>query len=366
MKILICIFSISLYMLLASCGSDNKYPYAIRDFSTDLQPKLTEVVSTGIVGYDPAESYIKAHIADKDLIKLSKCEHPVLRAFAFREMLTRKSFNHFDLMMNNLDDTAIVATYAGEWGIWYRTVSDDMLGNGHWKDSASRNKTIDAIIKHHNYLRSAYIKLQGIQLKSEYYPYIKEMARHNTNYNDESNGMTFNIIEFNEIEYALYALAGYKKKEDIEIIKDLLMKNSWRMTDISYRLMSEYPNDTYLDVFEKLFPGNFYRLTYWDQSTDKALSFIKSIATYKNETSAKILSDILNRKPFMPYPVDTASIKEKLIYAIWNNPCKAYEKMRKQIESKVKEYDKSRIQLPPLPLDESVYPKDTSSEPLRW
>jgi len=77
---------------------------------------------------------------DNELKDLSQSEHPVLRSSAFREMFHRKSFNHFDVLMSHLDDTAIVDTDAGEFGIWTRTVSDDILAEASWETHEAKNK----------------------------------------------------------------------------------------------------------------------------------------------------------------------------------------------------------------------------------
>jgi hypothetical protein len=139
--------------------------------------------------------------------------------------------------------------------------------------------------------------------------------------------------------------------------------------------MQDYPNETYLDIYEDHFPRRFYRVVCRDQNFRFAESFIKSIAVYRNERSEKILSYILNRKPFMSCPIDTGYIKEELVHAIWNNPCDAYIKIRKQVEGLEKryaEYKKNEIELPPLEIDSTLtidstlLPKDTSGEPVRW
>src|SRR5215467_8955069 len=123
---------IILFLLLTAldCNKTDKYSYTIKDFRKSLQPYLQEVVSNGIVGFDKAANYIQAHATDKELTQLSCSDHPVLRAVAFRAMLERPSFDHFALIMNNLDDTAIVATDQGEWGIRFFQVSDDILRHG--------------------------------------------------------------------------------------------------------------------------------------------------------------------------------------------------------------------------------------------
>src|SRR5687767_1037781 len=130
MKYRLNIFFVFLAMITTGCNRSNRNTYAIRDFRPSLQPSLIEVVSKGIVGFDTATRFIQSHASDKELRQLARSEHPVLRAVAFRTMLDRPSFNHFDVIMNNLDDTATVATDAGEWGIRYSTISDDILYHG--------------------------------------------------------------------------------------------------------------------------------------------------------------------------------------------------------------------------------------------
>ncbi|HSZ86644.1 MAG TPA: hypothetical protein VK787_11475 [Puia sp.] len=98
-----------------SCKNEDGYTYAIKDFRRSLQPYFFKIVSNGVVMY--YDSALRNMVTGKELIELSQSEHPILRASAFREILYRKSFNHFDILMNHLDDTADVATDAGEFGI---------------------------------------------------------------------------------------------------------------------------------------------------------------------------------------------------------------------------------------------------------
>jgi hypothetical protein len=340
-----------------SCKTDNKYPYAIKDFRKPLQPQLTRIVSKGIVGYYYRVLSIIA--TDNELIQLGQSEHPVLRATAFREMLYRKTFDHFDIVMGHLDDTAVVATDAGEFGLWYRTVSDDIIEEATWKNSEDENKTIDKVITKHNYLRAAFKFVANIEPQEKYYPYIKDMA--------EREGKMAGIYNpyTEDVESALYGLAKFKKKADVEIIKARLLSIGWRLGLSSFALMREFPDTAYLAVFEKYYPGNFYSSICRESSIDNAGYFINAIAVYKNERSAKILGSILNRKPFINCPGDTNSLKHTLIYAIWDNPCEAYAKLRKQIETSIKKYEKNRMAME-LPLDGPVELKtDTSAVEIR-
>jgi len=143
------LLSFSLYI---SCQNDDK-PYAIKDFSNSLKPYLTKIISKGIVTFDSSTTYLENHATDKELVKLSMSEHPILRAIALRIILERPAFDHFEVIMNHLDDTAIIMTDADEWGIWDRTVSDYVIENARWKSNAEKNKTIEQLITKNKYLR---------------------------------------------------------------------------------------------------------------------------------------------------------------------------------------------------------------------
>lgn len=322
-------------IVVLGCKNNQKNSYAIRDFDKSLQPYLRDVVSKGIVGFDSATSFIIDHTTDKELKQLSESEHPVLRAVAFREMLKRKSFDHFKLIMTNLDDTAIVQVDDGEWGINPHIVSDIILDAGMWKNLAERKKTIDEIILHHNYLRSAYYKLDDIKADPIYYDAVREMIQRKRNVDIDN----FSEKEFSEMEHALYALAGFKKVEDVQLIKQILLENNWHMGELSFKLLIDYPNESYMEIFEKYFKDSFYYIACKQDASDNlAPQFIKSVASYKNERSARILDSMLNRRPFFPCrPLYLAYSKLGLAYTIWNIKTDAYSKLRRQVEALVKE-----------------------------
>ena len=329
-----------------SCKTDNSNIYSIKDFRKPLQPYLIRIVSKGIgVCYDSA---LRNMASDNELTQLSKSENPILRACAFQEMLHRKSFNHFDILMNNLSDTATIPTDAGEFGLIFKTVSDYVIQEGEWNSIEEKNNTIKKVITKHNYLASAYFIVQKIEPQEQYYSYIKEMAKRDK--------------LFLEIESALYALAKFKKSEDIPLIKEFFLKNNWQLDELSFRLMKEYPNDTYLDVFEKYYRRNYYN-SICRGSNDNAMGFINSIAVYNNRRSAVIIDSILNKKPFLNCVADTGYIKSELVYAIWKNHSEFYSKLRSEVKETVEYYERNRIE---FPLDSIELGKDTSKPKIRW
>lgn len=346
---------------LFSCKNEQGKSYAIKDFRKSLQPFLFKIVSEGIVTYHDS-SDIKS-IADEELIRLSKSENPILRATALREMLDRSSFNQFDIVMKHLDDTAIVATDNGEFGIKFETVSDFLIGRTSWETAQARHKTIESVLTKHNYLNSAYNILTNIEAQEKYYPYIKDMATRPRRL-DRYEGYE---LAFHEIEYALYGLAKFHKKEDIQIIKDKLMKYAWELSDVSFRLMKEFPDTAYLDVLETYHRGQFYKFSgirphgFTGYNADRAApeDFIEALVVQQNDRSAKLLDTMLTYLPKYTCLPGKENIINAVIEQIWEHPCPAYTRLREKLKHKAEEILKGRITI-------SLDPVNTAKRTYHW
>lgn len=355
---------LSVMTLFWSCKTDKKYNYAIKDFRSSLQPHLTKMVEKGIVMY--SDSALRNMATDEELERLGESEHPILRAAAFREMLKRKSFKHFDIIIKHLDDTALVFTDAGEFGIWDRTVSDDILQEADWKTQSEKSKTVDIVLTKHNYLRSAYIILPRLEPQEKYYQFVKSMATR-PRWLDPDEGYE---LGFGDIEYALYGLAKFKKKEDVEVIKQSLLEYVGRLSDISFQFMSEFPDTAYFDVLQAYHRRQFYRFSsnrpvgFTGYAADRAApeDFIKALVVQQTDRSAKLLDTILNRLPLQTSMPDKEYIFNNIITEIWEHPCPAYVKLREKIKPKAEEILKGKIS---LPLDSS-HQLDNTATKIRW
>lgn len=348
-----------LAFILCSCNnSNNKYPYAITDFPEKLQPYLVKMVEKGIVMY--SDSALRHMATDSELERLGRSEHPILRAAAFREMLKRKSFNHFEIVMKHLDDTALVFTHAGEFGIRDRTVSDDILQEAEWKTREEKSKTVNEVLAKHNYLRSAYIILKGVEPQEKNYPFVKDMATRPRRL-DPYQGYE---LGFSDIEYALYGLAKFKKKGDAEIIKNRLMKHVWKLSDVSFQFMKEYPDTAYFDVLQTYHRRQFYKFSgnrphgFTGFSADRAApeDFIQALVVQQSEKSARLLDTMLTYLPKRTWLPDKETIIDNLIAAIWEHPCPAYARLREKVKPRAEELTKRQISIPP----------DTSSVTVNW
>ncbi|PWU04291.1 MAG: hypothetical protein C5B52_01655 [Bacteroidetes bacterium] len=310
-------------------------------------------------------------VTDEELIRLSKSEHPVLRASALRVMLDRKSFNHFDVVMNHLDDTAIVAYDVGEFGVSWRMISDDLLKKYRWESSQSLNKTIELVLTKYNYLRSAYTILLEIAPQEKYYSLIKEMATRPRRLSYDGYEMGFD-----DIEYALYGLAKFRKKEDVKIIKEKFLKNYYRMSFVSFRLMKEFPDTAYTDVFKKYHRLRFYRFsgddkdgfTGNDDNRASSTDFITALAAQNSPSSAELFDTLLNRIPKFTCNLNIGWVEDHALMEIWNTKDPVYEKLRNKISFRARKYLKFQEKFRDAFKDIQPYNPsiDTTGEHIRW
>lgn len=360
---------LTLIVCLFSCKNEQGKSYAIKDFRKSLQPFLFKIVSEGIVTYHDS-SDIKS-ITDDELIRLGKSENAILRATALGEMLDRSSFNPFNIVMKHLDDTAIVATDNGEFGIKFETVSDYLIGRAEWETTQARDKTIESVLTKHNYLSSAYNILTKTEVQEKYYPYIKDMATRPRRL-DRYDGYE---LAFYEIEYALYGLAKFQKKEDVQIIRNKLMKNVWELSDVSFRLMKEFPDTAYLDVLQTYHRRQFYKFSgirphgFTGYNADRAApeDFIEALVVQQNDRSAKLLDTILTYLPKYACMPDKENIINIVKEQIWQHPCPAYVRLREKVKPKAEEILKEHISTPLGPIYIPVdIPFDTTKRTYHW
>lgn len=312
------------------------------------------------------DSGLKNCASDAELQRLARSEHPILRAAAFREMWSRQSLNHQDLILNHLDDTALVFSDAGEFGIWDRTVSDDILQEAFFLNEEERSRVIDTVLFRYNYLQSAYVVLKRLEPDEKHYPYIRDMALRPRRTDPDAG----NELGFGDIEYALYGLAKFQKKDDVKLIRERLMKHYWKMSDISFQLIQEYPDTAYFDVLHEYHRRRFYKFSgfrphgFTGFPADRAApeDFINALVMQRSERSANLLDTILTNLENFTWMRDRENIMDATILAIWNNPCKAYEGLNKKIESKARNLLKGRVSLDVDP----VVIADSLDKKLKW
>lgn len=319
---------LAVILFFCSCHSKHagKYPYAISDFSPAIQPHLiTALNAGGTLGSQESpwsSDYIEDSLSDKDIIKLGQCEHPILRALALEQMVRRKGFDHFKVIMEHLDDTALIPDNDGKF-IEYETVSDRVFRSVKWGDnelwwkSKERKIVIDSIVTSHNYLITAYKGLKYFKARDRHYTSIKAMAERHLPYRSA-----------NEQEYSLYALASFQKKEDIPFIRNRLANIQSGTGGLLFLLMKDFPDTSYMRLMEQYYKIDFSNDNYWSDFTRKTEDFIYAVASYKSQRSARLLEKIANNLSRIKCYTDTNEIKSTIRDLIWDYPCPYYRKLQ--------------------------------------
>ncbi len=255
---------------------------------------LEKIVLNPFIYYsnnETALTYLDKYTSDKELQKLLKAEHSILRALAFKYLSIRKSVNITKILLDNLDDTATISNYEG---VLENTVADFMLDESRGKTNILKAALIDTVITKHPYLiHSASFFIRVLDTDEKYYPYLKKIVQNKYPWHYR--------IE----EELIVKLSGYKKNEDTsEIAKSIEYKWFKKEAD-KFLLIENNPVGAYFFAIEK-----YYKrlLAWYDQKylqdefiRDEGFSqtfekFIFATAAYKSKKSADILMDILNRK----------------------------------------------------------------------
>ena len=355
-----------LFLFFSSCAPNGKYPYAIKDFDAALRPHLIHLVENGIVL--PGDTILARDVSIKDLEKLSRSEHPILRAMGLRALFRRDAVGQFALLMRHLDDTAIIIVDRGEFGDQKTTVSDDMLDQAEWKTKKDRDSTVAEVLTRHNYLRSAYLVIDQLPPNERYYEITRELAfrpASSLNRLDDPFG-------FLDREYALRALARYKKPEDITLIQQQFLENNRLLSSVSFELMRQQPDNAYQAVLEKYFIGQFFKFngnrrdgfTGFPTSRADPEDFIDAVIAQETVASGNLLFQLLERLNLSTTLPDRAGILDYTVTSIWEHPCDAYAKLRTFIRERAELLQRKVIHVQPAV--EYHGRSNSLNRPIRW
>jgi hypothetical protein len=338
----------ALAIVLSSCnGYKTKYPYSLDDFKPELRKQLEKIVADGghcLANDNTVLRYMKDEIPNSVLIKMNKSEHPILRAFAFTALIRKKAPNLDNLLLKNLDDTAIVSYCAGEFGPRETTVADYILDESRGKTNLLKSDLIETVIVKHPYLiHAATFFIREIDTDEKYYPALKKIIQNKYSWH------------YNLEEELINELSSYKKNEDTSKIANALKHKWFKKEEYKFQLIENNPVGAYFFALEKY----YNRLLKFDEQ--KLLQhefirdndfeivfnqFINAAASYKSKESAAILSAILNKKL---YPVFTNGNQEDpwnfnfhytLFDAVNKYKCEHYTNLLTAIESKAEVYRK--------------------------
>jgi hypothetical protein len=247
MKIKLMLYCCILLICFGCKSYKTKYPYSLEDFRPELRENLQVLLNEGSLceNDSSASAYINKKTSKQDLLKIFKCEHPILRAMAFRALVYNNLIDSGKLLLQNLNDEAKIF-YCDHYGEYYESVSDYCIFKSLNKTNIDKEELFSDVMKKNKNLtwfaKFAYFtKIKN----AEYYKIIKDKFLTIENDFDE-----------NKIRLGI-ALASYQKYEDTSYLRELInLKPPYNLKSTernfsSVTLIKEFPNECFLRIVEK-------------------------------------------------------------------------------------------------------------------
>lgn len=292
MKKIAYIFIIS---ILFSCGRENPYPNSISDFKPELQVYLKKLASEKKLPSSDtiARNYIKENCTKEELLKLLKCEDPVLRVIAYRTIVNKNDKDYFKILLGHLNDTTKVTWWYYEDACDDFMVSDLLIRKA--EDSRKLTQTeksilVDSVLLKHPYLEVSNWMLQDIEPNEKYYSIIKQKSKVKTYRCGKQLG-------------ACYALSKFKKNTDVKLLKSIFLKSDKDCVVWIFKSIENFPAIEFFPILQNYYQKNIIdKLSPNENVNDDLLYFCRAVAAFKNNEGLKMLEYIEKNNTYINKP----------------------------------------------------------------
>lgn len=233
-------------LTIVGCGQKEKYPYKISDFRPELKKHIQKIIAEKELSYNPdtlALNFLKDSCSKDELLKLMNFENPLVRVRAYRTIVNRNEPDYFPILLNHLDDTAKVTWWYYDDAAGNFMVSDLMIRKAESERKLTRTQKdslVDIVLTKHAYLDVAGWMIQDIEPQEKYYSIIKEKSQVKTDRCGVQLG-------------ACYALSKFKKKKDLEFLRNVFNNLENPCEDWIFRSIEENPNEIYFPILKTYF-----------------------------------------------------------------------------------------------------------------
>lgn len=259
-----------------------------------------------------------------ELRALTSYENSVVRCYAYDALTARNDTASFSILLNHLRDTAKVATFIG------CISSDEMTGDyflnsvtpydstsGGYKLSPKQKLLIDStlIFDKHIMLSAKYKLLYDMKPQPRYYSRVREIALHE------------------KTPVAIWALARYKKANDVGIIKNAF--NDSQAEDYAIRSATLMADSSFHPILTKIFEREWKQKLYDYQKWE---ILYQALAQYPKQPQTLAF---FNRTVQTKDKFRRKTLGADLLIAITKYPDPAFESFKKQI--KLGKYDMEEV-----------------------
>jgi hypothetical protein len=252
----------------------------------------TNVLMGGVVGVDgrrPEQwsrfDLLRAKATDQQLIALTDDTNAVVRCYAFQALAEKNYVDVYPIVLCHLSDTATVLTFNGCL-VGSEKAGDLMLGQVYSKCGQDYNRHLSVgeramvdsllIYGNDNKLQKRNMVLSGIEPLKRYYIGVRRLA----------------TVEKNK--EAVVALAKYRKKNDIPVIKELL--DDAGSQKFGFAAVKYFPDPSFYPYLEKALKDEIK-----DDKENDVQELYYAIVQYKNKASRELLKFALSEAKDMMY-----------------------------------------------------------------
>ena len=314
-------------MTLVGCGQEKKYPYKTSDFKPELKKYLDKIVSRGEISYSRdtlADNFFRDSCTKDELTKLLSSENPILRITAFKAIVNRKEPDYFPILLNHLDDTAKVMWWYFDDAGGDFTVSDLMIGSAErYLSPGQKDTLVDKVLNNHIYLDVAVQMMKDIKPQEKFYSIIKTQCQKKS---EDCHHLRLT-----------YALAKFRRQEDIPIIKN----NFGQYTDNSYcntyifQSFIAFPDTAFFPLLTKYFETEIKKNK--QDSYNDLKYYCLAVAMFKNTRSLEILT-ALTKKETYPDSWYLPHNKEYVFTAMHKYQSPVYDNLYKELKPQMSDF----------------------------
>jgi hypothetical protein len=251
-----------------------------------------------------------------ELRALTHYKNAVVRCYAYDALTMRKDTTAFSTLLAHLHDSAKVSTFFGcviseeiTGDYFLNTVTPHDSTDTGYKLSLSQKSIIDSILlfDRNINLNAKYNLLYNIKPQDKYYNRIRELA----------------LKE--KVSVAVWALAKYKKADDIAIVAGAFNNGSYD-EDYAIRSVTQIPDSSFYPVLTKIFEREWKNKLY---DYGKWRILYEALAQYPSKPlTISFFKRTIQTKDEFRYK----TLGADLLIAITKYPNPAFEPLKKQIK----------------------------------
>lgn len=267
--------------------------------------------------------FLKDSCSKEELLKLLNHKKPIIRILSYRALANRNDEDLFKILKTHLSDTAKLTWWYYDDAAGEFTITDLMIRKAERKLSPAQKDTlVDLVLLHHNYLDVSNWMIQDIKPNPKFYAIIKRKAIAPS----ERCGIQMG---------ATYALSKFKKREDIELLKEIFTSYDEVCSDWVFKAIETFPDTTFYPILTSFFENRIKKER--QSSSDDLKYFCRAVAQYRNQNSLSILLALTKKETYPDYWYLSYN-KEYVFRAIHKYHSALYEQLYSELKPEMSDY----------------------------